>query len=90
MRSETCPYAPEPGTFCMPVPPGRAWPGPYMVWRNHSGVADMSGLVLAEHMNVFAEAKTPAVARSHVAKKLVRIIYSLLAHSSTFSDQLAA
>lgn len=37
-----------------------------------------------------AEGKTPAVARSHVAKKLVRIIYSLLTHSSTFSDQLAA
>ena len=29
MRSEPCPFAPEPGAFCRPVLPGRAWPVPY-------------------------------------------------------------
>lgn len=37
-----------------------------------------------------AEGKPTAVVRSHVAKKLVRIIYSLLTHSTAFSDQLSA
>ena len=36
------------------------------------------------------EGKSAAVARSHVAKKLVRVVYSLLTHSNAFSDQLAA
>lgn len=36
------------------------------------------------------EGKPAAVVRSHVAKKLVRIIYSLLTHSTAFSDQLSA
>lgn len=37
-----------------------------------------------------SEGKPLAVVRSHIAKKLVRIIYSLLTHSTSFSDQLAA
>ena len=37
-----------------------------------------------------SEGKPLAVVRSHITKKLVRIIYSLLTHSSAFSDQLAA
>ena len=37
-----------------------------------------------------AEGKPPAVVRSHVAKKLVRIIFSLFSHSSPFSDLLPA
>lgn len=37
-----------------------------------------------------SEGKPLAVVRSHIAKKLVRIIFSLLSHSSAFSDQLAA
>lgn len=37
-----------------------------------------------------AEGKPVAVVRSHVAKKLVRIIYSLLTHSTSFCDQLCA
>ena len=37
-----------------------------------------------------AEGKPTAVVISHVAKKLVRIIYSLLTHSTAFSDQLSA
>lgn len=37
-----------------------------------------------------AEGKPAAVVRSHIAKKLVRIIYSLLTHSTAFSDQLSA
>lgn len=37
-----------------------------------------------------AEGKTAPVVRSHVAKKLVRVIFSLLSHSSAFSDFLAA
>jgi len=37
-----------------------------------------------------AEGKPAAVVRSHIAKKLVRIIYSLLTHSTAFSDQIAA
>ena len=37
-----------------------------------------------------AEGKPAAVVRSHVAKKLVRIIHSLLTHSAAFSDQLPA
>ena len=37
-----------------------------------------------------SEGKSAAVARSHVAKKLVRIIHSLMTHSTAFSDQLTA
>ena len=37
-----------------------------------------------------SEGKSAAVARSHVAKKLVRIIHSLMTHSIAFSDQLTA
>lgn len=37
-----------------------------------------------------SEGKPLAVVRSHIAKKLVRIIYSLLTHSTSFSDLLAA
>lgn len=37
-----------------------------------------------------SEGKPAAVARSHVAKKLVRIIHSLMTHSTAFSDQLTA
>lgn len=37
-----------------------------------------------------AEGKPATVVRSHVAKKLVRVIYSLLTHSTSFSDQLPA
>ena len=37
-----------------------------------------------------AEGKPAPVVRSHVAKKLVRIIHSLLTHSAAFSDQLPA
>lgn len=37
-----------------------------------------------------SEGKSAAVARSHVAKKLVRIIHSLMTHSTAFSDQLSA
>ena len=37
-----------------------------------------------------SEGKSAAVARSHVAKKLVRIIHSLMTHSAAFSDQLTA
>lgn len=42
------------------------------------------------HSKKLNEGKSATVARSHVAKKLVRIVYSLLTHSSAFSDQLAA
>ena len=45
MRSEIYRFAPEPGVFCGPLLPGRAWPGPYMAWRNHSGAAYMGGAV---------------------------------------------
>lgn len=37
-----------------------------------------------------SEGKSATVARSHVAKKLVRVIFSLLSHSCPFSDQLSA
>lgn len=37
-----------------------------------------------------SEGKPATVVRSHIAKKLVRIIYSLMSHSTAFSDQLAA
>lgn len=37
-----------------------------------------------------SEGKSAAVARSHVAKKLVRVIHSLMTHSTAFSDQLTA
>lgn len=37
-----------------------------------------------------SEGKSAAVARSHVAKKLVRTIHSLMTHSTAFSDQLTA
>lgn len=37
-----------------------------------------------------SDGKSAAVARSHVAKKLVRIIHSLMTHSTAFSDQLTA
>ena len=37
-----------------------------------------------------SEGKSAAVARSHVAKKLVRIIHSFMTHSTAFSDQLTA
>lgn len=37
-----------------------------------------------------SEGKSAAVARSHVAKKLVRIIHSLMTHSTAFSDQLTS
>ena len=37
-----------------------------------------------------SEGKSAAVARSHVAKKLVRTIHSLMTHSIAFSDQLTA
>lgn len=37
-----------------------------------------------------SEGKSAAVARSHVAKKLVRIIHSLMTHSTAFFDQLTA
>ena len=36
------------------------------------------------------EGKSATVVRSHIAKKLVRVIYSLLSHSNAFSEHLAA
>lgn len=36
------------------------------------------------------EGKSCAVSRSHIAKKLVRVIFSILSHNSTFLDQSAA
>ena len=59
MCSETCPFAPEPGAFCRPSLPGRAWPGPYRARRNYCGAADMGRPVLAEHINMFPTGLLP-------------------------------
>ena len=59
MRSEARSFAPEPGAFCRPLLPGRAWPVPYMARWNHSGASDVSGPVLAEHINVFPTGPMP-------------------------------
>ena len=53
-------------------------------------VAKYSSTFAFYHSKKLNEGKSATVARSHVAKKLVRIVYSLLTHSSAFSDQLAA
>ena len=37
-----------------------------------------------------SEGKSAAVTRSHLAKKLVRVLFSLLSHSTPFSEQFAA
>lgn len=37
-----------------------------------------------------AEGKSAAVVRSHIAKKLVRVIFSLLSHSTSFCDHISA
>ena len=51
MCSETYRFAPEPGVFHKPLLPGRAWPVPYLVRRNHSGAFNADGPVLAERIN---------------------------------------
>lgn len=53
-------------------------------------VANFSSTFAYYRAKKIDEGKPAAVVRSHVAKKLVRIIYSLLTHSSAFSEQLAA
>lgn len=53
-------------------------------------VPNYSSTFALYHEKKLSEGKSAAVARSHVAKKLVRIIHSLMTHSTAFSDQLTA
>lgn len=53
-------------------------------------VANFSSTFALYYSKKRAEGKSAAVARSHVAKKLVRVIFSLISHSCSFSDQFAA
>ena len=66
---------------------------PFLRWAliQAAGYVPMYSSTFARYRaKKLAEGKTAAVTRSHVAKKLVRIIFSLLSHHSSFSDQLAA
>lgn len=53
-------------------------------------VSNYSSTFALYHSKKISEGKSAAVARSHVAKKLVRIIFSLTTHSVPFSDLFAA
>lgn len=66
---------------------------PFLRWAliQAAGFVPMYSSTFAHYRaKKLGEGKPAAVTRSHVAKKLVRIIFSLLSHHSSFSDQLAA
>lgn len=66
---------------------------PFLRWAliQAAGYVPMYSSTLARYRaKKLGEGKSAAVTRSHVAKKLVRIIFSLLSHHSSFSDQFAA
>ncbi len=66
---------------------------PFLRWAliQAAGYVPMYSSTFAQYRaKKLGEGKPAAVTRSHVAKKLVRIIFSLLSHHSSFSDQLAA
>ena len=66
---------------------------PFLRWAllQAAGYASIYSTTFAHYRaKKSAEGKPAAVVRSHVAKKLVRIIFSLLSHSTPFSDHFAA
>lgn len=66
---------------------------PFLRWAliQAAGFVPMYSSTFARYRaKKLGEGKPATVTRSHVAKKLVRIIFSLLSHHSSFSDQLAA
>ena len=66
---------------------------PYLRWALIQAAAYTSQYSLtfsAFYNQKRAEGKSPSVARSHVAKKLVRVIHSLLINNLFFIDSFAA